>query len=68
MKSQISDLKSIAGSCLRQLRGWADHLQNLDIKGQRHLNEKSRQRYQIGKKAEEFMQELQDRLPSNHPL
>ena len=55
-------------SCSRQLQGWADHLQNLDIKGQRDLNEKSRQRYQTGKKAEEFMQELQDRLPSNHLL
>lgn len=41
-KSQISDLKSLAESCSRQLRGWADSLQNSDIKGPRHLNEKSR--------------------------
>jgi len=58
----------MAESCSRQLRGWAGHLQNSDIKGQRHLNEKSRQHNQTGKKAEEFLQELQDRLPSNHPL
>lgn len=68
LKSQISDLKLIAESCSRQLRGWADHLQNSDIKGQRHLNEKSRQHYQTGKKAEDFQQELLDRLPGGHPL
>ncbi len=66
-KSQISDLKSTAESCSRQLRGWADHLQNSDIKGQRHLTEQSRQYYQADKKAEEFKRELQNRLPPNHP-
>ncbi|MDP3919321.1 MAG: four helix bundle protein [Candidatus Omnitrophota bacterium] len=68
LKSQISALKSKAESCSRQLRAWADHLQNSDIKGQRHLNEKTRQRYQTGIKAEEFQRELLDRLPANHPL
>jgi len=68
LKSQISDLKSIAESCSRQLRGWADHLQNSDIKGQRHLNEKTRQQYETGKNAENFQQELLDRLPVGHPL
>lgn len=42
-KSQISNLKKIAESCSRQLRGWADSLQNSDIKGQRHLNDHSRE-------------------------
>jgi four helix bundle protein len=42
LKSQISDLKSIAESCSRQLRSWADSLQNSEIKGQRHLPAKSR--------------------------
>ena len=32
-KSQISNLKSLAESCSRQLRAWADHLQNSEIKG-----------------------------------
>jgi four helix bundle protein len=68
LRSQISDLKSIAESCSRQLRAWADHLQNSDIKGQRHLNEKSRAHYRSKKGAEEFQQELQKRLPPNHPL
>src|SRR5439155_18290039 len=42
-KSEISDLKSMAESISRQLRGWADSLQNSEIKGQRYLTEKSRQ-------------------------
>jgi four helix bundle protein len=67
-KSQISNLKSIAESCSRQLRGWADCLQNSEIKGQRHLNDKTRRHYNAGKGAEEFQQELLERLPSNHPL
>ncbi len=41
-KSQISDLKSISESCSRQIRAWADSLQNSDIKGPRHLNDQSR--------------------------
>src|SRR6516164_1911603 len=43
LRSQISNLKSIAESCSRQLRGWADSLQNSVIRGQRHLTDKSRQ-------------------------
>lgn len=67
-KSQISNLKSKAESCSRQLRAWADHLQNSEIKGQRHLNEKTRSSYHYKKEAQEFEKELQDRLPPNHPL
>ena len=40
-KFPISNLKSLVESYSRQLRAWADHLQNSDIKGQRHLNEKT---------------------------
>lgn len=44
-KSQISDLKASAESCSRQLRAWVDWLQNSDIKGQRHLNDHSREQW-----------------------
>ena len=67
-KSHISNLKSLAESCSRQLRAWADHLQNSDIKGQRHLNEKTHSHYQSKRKAEEFQHELQQLLPPKHPL
>src|SRR5262245_32735065 len=40
-KSEISNLKLLTESCSRQLRGWAESLQDSEIKGQRHLNRKS---------------------------
>lgn len=43
LKFQISNLKSLAESCSRQLRGFADSLQNSDIKGQRHLTDAQRE-------------------------
>ena len=67
-KSQISNLKSTAESCSRQLRGWADYLQNTEIKGQRHLSDKTRRQYDAGKRADEFQQELLEKLPPDHPL
>ncbi len=41
LKSQISNLRSLAEGISRQLRAWADSLQNSDIKGQRYLNDKT---------------------------
>jgi len=68
LKSEISNLKSIAESCSRQLRGWADSLQNSDIKGQRHLTDKSRREDEQKKRASAFSKELLQRLPPGHPL
>lgn len=62
LKSQISDLKSLAESCSRQIRAWADHLQNTDIQGPRHLNDKTRGRYEDQKNAAAFRQQLAQRL------
>lgn len=71
-KSQISNLKLMAESCSRQLRGWADSLQNSDITGPRHLNDQSRANYQKRKAREsgsaDFQQLLQQHLPPDHPL
>lgn len=60
LKSEISDLKALAESISRQIRGWADSLQNSDIKGQRYLNEKERRFAQDKKKREEFMTMLKN--------
>jgi four helix bundle protein len=72
LRSQISDLKSVAESCSRQLRAWADSLQNSDIAGPRHLNDQSRANYQKRKARESgavnFQQLLQQHLPPDHPL
>ncbi len=66
-KSQISNLKSLAESCSRQIRAWADSLQNSDIKGPRHLTEQSRRGHEGKKRAEEFLKKLNDSLPPGHP-
>src|SRR5262245_25495992 len=68
LRSQISGLKSIADSGPRQWRGWADSLQNSDIKGQRHLNRRRREQEEHAKKAKTFQQDLLRRLPADHPL
>ena len=73
-KSQISNLKPLAESCSRQLRGWADSLQNSDIKGQRHLNEKSRADWDKKQETEKSRQSFDDKMregmrnfPPDHP-
>lgn len=59
LRSQISNLKSLAEDVSRQLRGWADSLQNSEIKGQRYLSEKERKRYRDHKEQDEFEKLLQ---------
>lgn len=59
LKSQISNLKSNAESCSRQLRRWADHLQNTDIRGQRHLNDGTRGEIERTRKSAAFWEKLQ---------
>jgi four helix bundle protein len=66
-KSQISNLKSQAESCSRQLRAWAESLQNSPIKGQRHLNNAERNRHEQRKKADAFIERLNAALPDGHP-
>jgi four helix bundle protein len=58
LKSEISDLKSKVESVSRQLRGWADSLQNSDIKGQRYLTERSRAEHDQKKRADAFVAKL----------
>jgi four helix bundle protein len=68
LEGRINLLTGIAESCSRQLRGWADSLQNSEIKGQRHLNQKSRDQYERDKRADAFRKRLLLNLPPNHPL
>lgn len=72
LRSQVSDLKSIAESCSRQLRAWADSLQNSDIAGPRHLNDQTRANYAKRKAresgADAFNALLLQHLPPDHPL
>ena len=68
LKKQMNELITCARSCSRQLRGWADSLQNSDIQGQRHLNERTRRDYEQQKRSAQFRKELLKNLPPTHPL
>lgn len=57
-KSEIADLKSSAESVARQLRAWADSLQNSDIKGQRYLTDKTRRAAAASDEQQKFLEEL----------
>jgi len=58
LKSEISNLKSNAENVSRQMRGWASSLQNSEIKGQRHLTEKTSQAFRAKRDREEFLEHL----------
>jgi four helix bundle protein len=58
LKSEISNLKSQAEAISRQLRAWADSLQNTEIKGQRYLSTKTRAVDEQKKRAEAFLEKL----------
>jgi len=59
-RSEISDLKTRAESISRQLRRWAESLQNSDIRGQRYLTNKTRSKTKEAKEREEFLKELEE--------
>lgn len=67
-KSQIVDLKSTAESCSRQLRAWAEALQDSPIKGPRHLNRKTREQDEQLERARVMKAKLLANLPPDHPL
>ena len=67
-KSEIAALKLLAESCSRQLRGWAESLQDSGIKGQRHLNRRTREADEGRKRAAALQKVLLSKLPPNHPL
>lgn len=67
-KSEISNLIGAAESCSRQIRAWAEHLQNTDIKGQRHLNQSTRQQAAQKQSAAALQNKLLASLPPGHPL
>jgi four helix bundle protein len=60
LRSEISDLKSKAEGISRQLRRWADSMQNSDIRGQRYLTNKSRSKSREARERDEFLKELEE--------
>ena len=60
LKSEISNLKSLVETISRQLRGWAQHLQDSPIAGQRYLTAKTRRIDQARRERDEFIKELDE--------
>lgn len=60
LKFQISNLKSLSEGVSRQLRAWADFLQNTDIRGQRYLTTKTKNRSKEALEREGFLKELDE--------
>ena len=57
MPDQIAAVEALVPQCesvSRQIRGWLDSLQNSDIQGQRHLNDRTRKIYEEDKRRSEF--------------
>src|SRR6266446_7564557 len=54
----IKPLKAKAESCSRQLKGWAQSLQDSDYKGERNVNRKTKRIDQAAREREEFLKEL----------
>jgi four helix bundle protein len=58
LQADIKKLKSKSESCSRQLKAWANSLQNSEFKGERHVNQKMKRAAQAAKEREEFLNEL----------
>jgi hypothetical protein len=58
LSSEVKALKQKAESCSRQLKAWAQSLQDSGFKGERHVNEKTKRATQAIQEREEFMKEL----------
>ena len=67
LKTQVLKCKELAVSCSKQIRGWANDLQNSDIKGQRHLNEQVRIVYEGNKRREAFERHLEETMRKARP-
>ena len=60
LKSELNLLKAKGESCSKQLKAWAESLQNSDYKGERYVNEKLKRSDQAARDREEFLKELAD--------
>ncbi len=58
LKSEISNLKSAVEGVSRQLRGWAESLQDSSITGQRYLTDKARRAAQARAERDAFLDKL----------
>lgn len=58
LNKEIAALKKRAESCSRQLKAWSQSLQNSEFRGERHVNQRTKQLDQAAREREEFLKEL----------
>ena len=58
LDAAIRPLREKAESCSRQLKAWAQALQDSELRGERHVNQKTKRSDQAALEREEFMKEL----------
>jgi len=58
LNKETALLKKKAESCSRQLKAWAQSLQNSDFKGERHVNQRVKRAAEAAREREEFLNEL----------
>lgn len=58
LTNELSIIKSKAESCSKQLKAWAEALQNSDYRGERYVNEKLKRSDQLNRERGEFLKEL----------
>jgi four helix bundle protein len=59
LKFEISNLKLSSEGISRQLRAWADFLQNSEVRGQRYLTNRTKGKSKEAREREEFLKELE---------
>ncbi len=60
LATDLASIKAKAESCSRQLKAWAQSLQDSDLKGERYVNEKTRRSDQAARERQEFLKELDE--------
>jgi len=58
LRADTKTLKAKAESCSRQLKGWAQSVQDSEFKGERNVNTKTKRTTQAVREREEFLKEL----------
>ena len=58
LRGDTKTLKAKAENCSRQLKGWAQSLQDSEFKGERNVNANTKRRTQAAREREEFLKEL----------
>jgi four helix bundle protein len=58
LKKELRQVNSKAESCSKQLKAWAESIQNSEYKGERHVTEKLKRSDQATREREEFLKEL----------